>query len=758
MRLVLAAACAAASIGAEVVPARVHDRMAELAARVARGGRADEVVRLVDVMLALDFPPADATRLSRECNGLLARARKVRPRMPTEGRAVTALARELAGRLDALDAADRARLARQIVVLDPTVDAAHEALGRVRVDGRWRPPGAASRRDRRLATAAAFVAARRLPVDVTIEPCTDPYALAVCGVGARTARVGEVTIHRACSEERLRRIAVATFQALAVAHHVVAGTTAIPPVRRSEWVTVARRAEYGLGLDLALERDLISPEWHAAHRELSGCLLDDRRSLQLDRLESEVAGTLFSYLCSYAAFAPSPSDGGEARSFSLADAQPCLQAGLQSWVCLSFLGTSVPTWAWLERAPPGPGSVAGPLDEARRREREERLRVARAGLVGYRSWLRHLAACGEAPAFRLAMRDEIGEVANELLSKSTFVFEYLVEEGIADRVLRRTAPALEENGGIAAPALFERELGVPLAEFEERWRDWFLPSVPGIAQRLLGDDDAEGAPTEAARRALDHLNGVRRATLAAELQARYRDVALDAELSEGARLHALYLDRNPDQKERWPDAHEQDPGRPGFSVEGVRAAARSVVAPDVRAAPEAIDRWMASFYHRLPLLEPNVVRIGFALEERTAVLDAASLRGPFHVDIPIVHPFAGERDVPLAFRPELPNPVPGEDQSAWGYPVTVQLPPAAELDVGEPEFELRRGGPRGAIVDAHVSTPRRPTNPSLAPAAAYALIPKRTLDRNTTYHVTFAPAEERGARYAKRWSFTTGGR
>jgi hypothetical protein len=33
----------------------------------------------------------------------------------------------------------------------------------------------------------------------------------------------------------------------------------------------------------------------------------------------------------------------------------------------------------------------------------------------------------------------------------------------------------------------------------------------------------------------------------------------------------------------------------------------------------------------------------------------------------------GEGDVPLRFTPEVPSPVPGADQSRWGYPITLQV-------------------------------------------------------------------------------------
>lgn len=730
-----------------VVPPTLHKKMEGVAERIARGGRTDDVIAFIDVMLALDYPMPAAAALVSKCNGNLAKAKKVRAKLPSEARSVAAIASELGALLDGLDDEERERVARQVVTLDVTVDAGQLALGRERIGNAWRPAGAVLRQERRETIRQALAGARKLSIDVTVAPCTDPYAKAVCGARALTATIGPVRIHRACSEQKLRRISTETFRALAVANFLLVGELEVPWMPESEWVTVESQREFRRGLDLALERRLIKKEWYDLHRDLSGCVFSPKQSLQYDRLESGVEATLFSYLCGKALY-------GSQTRFTLHKAQPCLHVALQNWVCLGYLGTTMPIWAWFEkRALPFAGTFSGLLDEARRREYEEMLRMSEAGIVGYRSWLQYLTRNGQDAKFRHAMKDELGQVANELLLKSTFVFEYLLEQGDVFTLMQRTSPKWEPNVGKGAAELFERELGAPLHEFEARWRDWLLPDDAGIAQRLAGDAAAAFAPSKTQREALAHLNAVRRAALARELVTKYHDVTLDEDLSDGARRHALYLDRNPAQKAQWPEAHEEFPDHEGYTVEGARAAANSVIAPGVRGATEAIDAWMATFYHRLPLIEPNLIRIGFALERGTAVCDSGSLVGPFHVDIPIVCPYDGERNVPLSFAPELPNPVPGEEQSAWGYPITVQLPPAEGVDASEPEFVLRRGGANGDEVECHVSTPQRPTNPDLAPQSAYCLIPKRTLDRNTTYHVTFTPANRS---YAKRWSFMTG--
>lgn len=88
-------------------------------------------------------------------------------------------------------------------------------------------------------------------------------------------------------------------------------------------------------------------------------------------------------------------------------------------------------------------------------------------------------------------------------------------------------------------------------------------------------------------------------------------VALDDELSRGCRLHAAYVVRNlEDPKVGGIGIHDEDPSLPGYTKEGARAGAASVIAlaPD---AAESVDSWMATLYHRLPLLDPRVRRVGY---------------------------------------------------------------------------------------------------------------------------------------------------
>src|SRR5206468_3448054 len=90
----------------------------------------------------------------------------------------------------------------------------------------------------------------------------------------------------------------------------------------------------------------------------------------------------------------------------------------------------------------------------------------------------------------------------------------------------------------------------------------------------------------------------------------------------------------------------------------------------------AVDGWMASLYHRRPMLNPALQKIGVGyaeLAEGTLMAalmfaDADESKGAW----PVHYPATGQTDVPLEFANEVPNPVPGNGKG--GYPLTLQFP------------------------------------------------------------------------------------
>jgi uncharacterized protein YkwD len=88
-------------------------------------------------------------------------------------------------------------------------------------------------------------------------------------------------------------------------------------------------------------------------------------------------------------------------------------------------------------------------------------------------------------------------------------------------------------------------------------------------------------------------------------------VRLDGELSRGCQLHARYLALNHQHPAvLGMGVHGQDAKLPGASPEGARAAKESVIAI-VLDPQTCIENWTATLYHRIPILAPDLERVGF---------------------------------------------------------------------------------------------------------------------------------------------------
>jgi hypothetical protein len=160
---------------------------------------------------------------------------------------------------------------------------------------------------------------------------------------------------------------------------------------------------------------------------------------------------------------------------------------------------------------------------------------------------------------------------------------------------------------------------------------------------------------------------------------------------------------------------------------------------------EGIDVWMGSFYHRLPLIDPGVMRLGWGAEDIYQVMDMSSLAAPYDKPYLVLYPYDGQKEVPTKFiGNEYPDPIPDPavepghvDESAlYGYPITIQTNPVDErkvlIDIDMKLFEGKDGKTE---VECFLSTPSKPTNPELAPQGAWCLIPKHRLKDNTEYKV-----------------------
>jgi uncharacterized protein YkwD len=106
-------------------------------------------------------------------------------------------------------------------------------------------------------------------------------------------------------------------------------------------------------------------------------------------------------------------------------------------------------------------------------------------------------------------------------------------------------------------------------------------------------------------------------------------VKLDSRLSRGCLAHAGYIQRNIDHpKLQGLGIHDEDPTLPGATPEGAQAGKGGVIAIISNPA-DSVDGWLATLYHRIPLLDPHLKRLGYGqslhpLRGWVTVLDATT--------------------------------------------------------------------------------------------------------------------------------------
>lgn len=721
---------APAADAAPLVPQPLLDRLVRAAEDLARRGRKDEANVVVDVHAELHAPAANVAALRESVGKALAKAKPVPLPLADAAHTMTKLAADIAATLPSLDDAGKRAVAKQVVRLDGTCRPAQNALGRIEKDGAWISADVLPALTRRLEIQKAVRDAHKLEIPLEEEEGWLPLLETLYHKKGISVRLGDLSVQSAThSKHQLLRQVREAARGAALANWLVNGDLAPPkPARPYVTAFVASHDDYMRAIDAALAAGDITSKQAATYRTLSG-FYSARYGVFTGTAESTISCDVFFDLVTDVTVG--------ARTIH--DAQPALLAPLMNWIYAGFLGHPMPLVAWTETEATRRGVTSDTPQQAA--EREAMLRMAKAGLAGSRAYVRWLARRGEDPAWSRAFVDEIGKLQGDALMKGTLVADWLFECDDFKRVVDETfhQPCVADT--------FQKAVGCPLPEFEERWREWLFAGEPpsGLAQVLGTAPTDPVSPAEKA--VLAYLDKVRRQTLGKTAIG----VGIDRELSDGCRAHALYLTKNVKQLSEWPGAHEEYPDMEGYSPAGSRAGLSSVIAPGSDGPADAIDGWIGTFYHRLPLLDPGLVRIGWGLEGRVAVLDSGSLVAPTEQHVHVAWPAPGEKDVPRRFNAELPNPVPGADQSQWGYPVTLQFF-ATDPDV---TMHLYAGNQRGGQeVPCHFSTPKKPTNTELAPAGAFCLIPKVPLAASTTYTVAVDgwPKDDPGG----DWQFTTG--
>jgi uncharacterized protein YkwD len=346
--------------------------------------------------------------------------------------------------------------------------------------------------------------------------------------------------------------------------------------------------------------------------------------------------------------------------------------------------------------------------------------------------------------------------------------------------VRPVRPALLEEdlpGGVAPPATKPTALPTEPSPRENPP----LHRAPATVDTNLTDEEQVvvenlGNLSQVEQVFLNRLNIFR--SLAGQTPAR-----VDPALSEGCMSHANYLAlHDGESTTAGLGVHAEKAGLAGYAPKGDAAARRSVITQLGSSRPTlpqrgwpvtALDFWASTLYHRVPMLSPNLKRVGIGYASNKTltawyvVMDVGAdpqppsgkRRQPLK---PVVYPADGQTDIPRLFSwgvPELPNPLPaGSTPENSGYPITVSFPRGRRVTAVTAllrRLQEKEGAETlSEIVPVWLSTPETPAS-SADQQNTICLIARTRLKDKTTYEA-LVQASVDGEKWQKIWKFTTG--
>ena len=739
------------------IPLTILQPLEAVAKDLAKGGREREMKDLLRALERLGLPKANLEKLDKTCKDELAKTKKVKDAFPDGAKALRNAAKQAVVVMNGVaDEEAKKTLARRILMLDGENAEAHAVLGHEKVGKSWVSTEFKPMRERRSEILTKVMEAKKLEVPIETGETDDPIIEKYCGVKATFARRGNIELRSNFNKDKTERILRETLRAWTLSSYIRRGKFDLWPdpkalVTRRIWILIDSREKYKkLAEDLIANGGMLEEDkkmFGRPNTEVGGFNTSDGKYVKLAQFETDVQSSLLVSLCGLREGVLSP-----------------VSAGHLNWLTLTCFGCTLPNYFYKEEQGRGFGDTTVETDE-QKREREELLRLAKAGIAGSRTWMQFLAERGEDPAFARSFVEAIGAITGNDLHKCTSIVEFIQESG---DLFAKAYKQLSSNATGRTIELYNAALEMTVGDLEAKWREWLLGSLPGVAERI-DKENLSKWPKEALE-ILAYMNEIREKTFKDEIQGVWK-LKFDPELSEQCALHAHYLTLNPEQK-KWPDAHEEYADKPGYTTEGHWAGAHSVIVwregGGAMTFQEGIDGWLGTFYHRLPLVDPGVLRLGWGAEDIFQVMDMSSLAAPYDKPFVVAYPYDGQTGVPTAFQgDEHPDPVPDgppgsvNEGEIYGYPITIQTNPTDERgDVIDIDMKLYEGKDKKKQIECFFSTPSNPTNPELAPAGAWCLLPKTFLKPKTVYTVEAvwitggrSSATSGGRRL--EWTFTT---
>lgn len=229
-------------------------------------------------------------------------------------------------------------------------------------------------------------------------------------------------------------------------------------------------------------------------------------------------------------------------------------------------------------------------------------------------------------------------------------------------------------------------------------------------------------------------------------------VTVNSEYSEGCRQHNNYMILNETI------THYQDSTKPGYTELGAATGPSANVGGGTASLYDNTRRWMASVYHRFPVLEPYVKEIGFNYTSPVACLYMKTDDEQFFVDYePIPFPAPDQTDAFYEFIGyENPDPLSGHVSNPDSeYPVgtVVSLQFHSSQEIESMHAEVRDAG--GNALYGWKRLPNDSNDPNRSyQRNAITYILRDQLGRGQTYTATFSGIVD-GEAYSKTWDFTT---
>jgi hypothetical protein len=234
-------------------------------------------------------------------------------------------------------------------------------------------------------------------------------------------------------------------------------------------------------------------------------------------------------------------------------------------------------------------------------------------------------------------------------------------------------------------------------------------------------------------------------------------------LIESAQSHCDYTVANAGNRSCAPDAHTEVSGCTGFTGQTVQAREIAAGYPSSLAYTEvavtygnnptsAIASWLATPFHRIPLIDPWTTDMGYGGGTRCDVIDFGRGTSTVPADAVIVFPYDGQTGVPRTFN-GLEAPAPPTPPSGWpsSFPVSIY---AQAISVTE--HVLTKDGDSTPL--EHVWLDASTASSGLrAYFRTTAVLYGAPFEANAKYRVRISGTHTGGA-LSKEWTFTVGAR